>query len=111
MNEMLKTLCMKNGLSGDETDVREYIKEIISPYCKEVITDNLGNLIAYKEGKKTPDSVGIGSFCVLMRDQASLLLASSVSWVKAALSLTAISASILRLISTPAVFRPCIKVE
>ena len=46
MNEMLKTLCMKNGLSGDETDVREYIKEIISPYCKEVITDNLGNLIA-----------------------------------------------------------------
>ncbi len=55
MNELLKNLCMKNGLSGDETDVREYIKEIISPYCKEIITDNLGNLIAYKEGKKTPD--------------------------------------------------------
>lgn len=55
MDELLKTLCEKNGLSGDETDVREYIKEIITPYCKEVITDNLGNLIAYKEGKKTPD--------------------------------------------------------
>ena len=54
MDEMLKTLCEKNGLSGDETQVREYIKELITPYCKEVITDNLGNLIAYKEGKKTP---------------------------------------------------------
>jgi len=53
MNELLKNLCMKNGLSGDESDVREYIKELISPYCKEIITDNLGNLIAYKEGKKT----------------------------------------------------------
>ena len=55
MNEILKTLCMKNGLSGDEADVRDYIKELITPYCKEVIVDNLGNLIAYKEGKKTPD--------------------------------------------------------
>ena len=32
MNELLKNLCMKNGLSGDETDVREYIKEIISSF-------------------------------------------------------------------------------
>ncbi len=38
-------------------------------------------------------------------------LAISVSWVNAAASLTASSASILRLISTPATFRPCIKVE
>ena len=55
MNELLKTLCTKNGLSGDECEVRDYIKELITPYCKEVIVDNLGNLIAYKEGKKTPD--------------------------------------------------------
>ena len=39
------------------------------------------------------------------------LLAISVSWVKAAASLTAISASIFRLISMPATFRPCMKVE
>ena len=38
-------------------------------------------------------------------------LAISVSWVKAAASLTAISASIFRLISMPATFRPCMKVE
>ena len=43
--------------------------------------------------------------------QASFPLASSVSWVKAALSLTASSASILRLISTLASFSPCMKVE
>lgn len=61
MDEMLKTLCMKNGLSGDEEDVREYIKELITPYCKEVTVDSLGNLIAYKEGKKTPN-------CTIMYD-------------------------------------------
>ena len=42
---------------------------------------------------------------------ASCCLAISVRAVKAALSLTAISASILRLISTPAFFMPFIKVE
>ena len=46
-----------------------------------------------------------------MRAQASLALAISVRAVNAALSLTASSASILRLISTPAFFRPFIKVE
>ena len=38
-------------------------------------------------------------------------LAISVSWVKAAGSLMASSESILRLISMPATFRPCMKVE
>ena len=42
-------------------------------------------------------------------DQA--FLAISISWVKAAASLTASSASILRLISMPATFRPCMKEE
>ena len=45
------------------------------------------------------------------RDQARAFLAVSVSWVNAALSLTASSASILRLITMPAFFRPFIKVE
>ena len=43
--------------------------------------------------------------------QNQAFLAISVSWVKAAASLTASSASILRLISMPATFRPCMKVE
>jgi hypothetical protein len=43
--------------------------------------------------------------------QASLLLAISVSWVKAALSLMAISESILRLMVIFAFFSPFMKVE
>ena len=43
--------------------------------------------------------------------QASWALDISVRAVKAALSLTASSASILRLIYTPAFFRPFMKVE
>ena len=56
---------------------------------------------------------GISSEVLFIIPQKSdyAFLAISVSWVKAAASLTANSASILRLISTPAVFRPCIKVE
>ena len=61
-------------------------------------------------GKKIPQPDGLGNF-MPRRTQASLALASSVSWVKAALSLTAISASILRLMATPAFYRPFMKVE
>lgn len=53
MLKRLETLCMLNGISGDENDVRDYI-------CKEIIgfadfqIDNLGNVIAFKKGKNTP---------------------------------------------------------
>lgn len=59
--------------------------------------------------KKGPRNYIRSPFHLLKRPYA--FLAISVSCVKAAASLTASSASILRLISTPAVFRPCIKVE
>ena len=58
--------------------------------------------------KKETDAQASVSFS---SNQASLLFASSTNWVKAALSLTAISASILRLITTPAFFSPLMKVE
>ena len=45
------------------------------------------------------------------KQQTYAFLAISMSWVNAAGSLIAISESILRLISMPAVFRPCMKVE
>ena len=62
--------------------------------------------------KKTAPRRVPGGGCHLRgRAQASLALAISVSWVKAALSLTASSASILRLMVTPAFFRPFMKVE
>lgn len=51
MNE-LKKLCLINGASGDEKRVREYISSRIR--ADELFTDNLGNLIAFKNGKKQP---------------------------------------------------------
>ncbi|MCM1164869.1 MAG: M42 family peptidase [Lachnospiraceae bacterium] len=52
MVERLREICQLNGASGDEERVREHIKSKIS--ADEVFTDNLGNLIAFKRGKKTP---------------------------------------------------------
>lgn len=48
----LKELCLLNGASGDEARVREYIQSRIN--ADEVTVDNLGNLIVFKKGKKTP---------------------------------------------------------
>lgn len=52
MNEMLKELCEINGASGDESRVRDYICKNIR--ADEIYTDNLGNLIVFKKGRKTP---------------------------------------------------------
>lgn len=49
---MLRKLCEINGASGDESRVREFIKDNIS--ADEVYTDNVGNLIVFKKGRKTP---------------------------------------------------------
>lgn len=48
---MLKTLCELNGTSGRENAVRDYILSVIPKECNAV-TDNLGNLIVEKKGKK-----------------------------------------------------------
>ena len=50
MNEILKTLCMIDGASGDEAAVREYVISQIKDFC-EYSVDNLGNIIAFKKGK------------------------------------------------------------
>lgn len=52
MLDRLKELCLLNGASGDEARVREFIRANIR--ADEVFTDNLGNLIVFKKGKKTP---------------------------------------------------------
>ena len=52
MIDNLEELCRLNGASGDEAKVREYIKSRIN--ADEVITDNLGNLLVFKRGRKTP---------------------------------------------------------
>jgi len=46
MLKYLKDLTELAGPSGNEDNVREYIKEKISGKVDEVITDRMGNLIA-----------------------------------------------------------------
>jgi endoglucanase len=53
MKNMLKELCLINGVSGDENAVREYIIGKVKNLCEYRI-DNLGNLICFKKGRKTP---------------------------------------------------------
>lgn len=53
MLDDIKTLCLLNGASGRESAVRDYIISRIDGFC-EYRTDALGNLIAFKKGRKTP---------------------------------------------------------
>lgn len=53
MLDLLKELCTLSGPSGNEGLVREFIISKIEGFC-EYHTDNLGNIIAFKKGKKTP---------------------------------------------------------
>ena len=48
--ELLKELVMAVSPSGRENNVREIIKNQLSPYCDEVYTDALGNLICHRRG-------------------------------------------------------------
>ena len=50
---MLKNLCLINSASGDEHAVRDFIINEIKGFC-EYNVDNLGSVIAFKKGNKTP---------------------------------------------------------
>ncbi len=53
MMNHLKNLCMINGASGDEGSVRNYLISNLDSKA-EYHTDNLGNLIVFKKGRKSP---------------------------------------------------------
>ena len=53
MTELLKTLCLLDSTSGDESVVRNFVISQIKDFC-EYNVDNLGNIITFKKGKKTP---------------------------------------------------------
>ena len=53
MKELLKELCLADGVSGDESAVRELIISRIKDVC-EYRVDNLGSIICFKKGRKTP---------------------------------------------------------
>ncbi len=52
MLNTLKKLCLLNGVTSGEDTVREFIIGQIRPYIDEIRVDDLGNLIAFKKGKK-----------------------------------------------------------
>ena len=51
MISQLKELCLLNGISGDEGEVRDYIISHIKNKA-EITVDNLGNIIAFVKGKE-----------------------------------------------------------
>ncbi|WP_303823621.1 M42 family metallopeptidase [Ruminococcus flavefaciens] len=54
MKELLKELCLTDGVSGDESAVRDLIISRIKDVC-EYRVDNLGSIICFKKGRKAPD--------------------------------------------------------
>ena len=48
---MLKILTEANGVSGNETEVREIIYNEIKGFCTEITVDSMGNLCAYKKAE------------------------------------------------------------
>ena len=53
MRSELFELCRLSGVSGDEDRVREYIREMATPYADSMRTDAMGNLIVFKKGAKS----------------------------------------------------------
>jgi len=51
MLKYLEELCLLNGISGDEANVRDYIVEHAKKYADKISVDALGNLIVFKKGK------------------------------------------------------------
>lgn len=50
---LLKELTSINGVSGNEDNVREYIKNEVSKTADSIKTDALGNLIVFKKGRSS----------------------------------------------------------
>lgn len=53
MDGLLKELCLADSASGSEKNIRDLIISKIDGFC-EYRTDALGNIIAFKKGRKTP---------------------------------------------------------
>ena len=50
--KLLEKLCLAPGVSGDEGSIRDIVLPQIKNYADKVEIDNLGNIIAFKKGKK-----------------------------------------------------------
>jgi len=54
MLELVKKLCMLDGVSSFEDQGRYYIKKRVAPYADEIYEDVMGNLIVHKKGGIKP---------------------------------------------------------
>lgn len=54
---LLKELCEFNGVSGNETAVRNFILEKIKPLADEIQIDSIGNVLVLKKGKSKEKKV------------------------------------------------------
>lgn len=54
LKETLKDLCALRGPSGNEDEVREYLKKRLENQVDSMKTDAVGNLICFKKGKTPP---------------------------------------------------------
>lgn len=80
MIQLLKELCLVNGISGDESCVREYIIDKIKDYCTYSV-DALGNLICFCKGRKSSEKKlmiaahmdEVGFIVTYINDDGSLL--------------------------------------
>jgi len=52
--DLLKELCLLNGVSGNEEEVRDYIAARAKKHTDDVNIDVMGNVIVFKKGRKTP---------------------------------------------------------
>ncbi len=57
MVELLKKLTDARGVSGNETEIRNIIKEIASQHADNVTVDRMGNVIAYKRGQASKKKI------------------------------------------------------
>ena len=66
---VLEQLTALSGISGRETAVRNYLKELLAPYADSVRTDVMGNLIFFKKGTSDKNLL----FCAHM-DEVGLMI-------------------------------------
>lgn len=52
MTELLKTMCLLPGATGDEEKVREFIRASAEKYADDISEDSIGNLYVFKKGRK-----------------------------------------------------------
>ena len=56
LKDTIRDLCLLDGVSSFEEDVRAYIKAAAAPYADEMRVDPMGSLIVFKKGKKSTGS-------------------------------------------------------